>query len=174
MLILSCLSFSQNLFWTYMDYYFLFVSVHISYIYTSMWETARQQKASETAISFWQFDSIMFFLPLCMCLCVYATSAGELTDYCSALWQTVPLNHAAVVTCSDRTTLLPWDSSIGVSHALNEEINMLSCLLEMKRRGCLNAECHVWYLHKLVPLLEAICIIQQAHTAKSHLCSWNR
>ena len=63
------------------------------------------------------------------CVCVYVTSACWLTGCCSAFWQTVPLNHAAVVTRGDRTPSPPPDSSIRVSHALNEEVNMLNCLL---------------------------------------------
>lgn len=68
----------------------------------------------------------------CVILWVDGTSARWMTGCCSAFWQTVPLNHAAVVAHSDRTQLAPWDSPIGVFHALNEEVNMLNCLVKMK------------------------------------------
>lgn len=76
------------------------------------------------------FFFLLFWESVYVLASVRVTSPCWLTDCCSAFWQTVPLNHAAVVTCSDRTPLPPWDSSIRVPHALNEEVNMLNCLLE--------------------------------------------
>lgn len=123
-------------------------------------ETERgRQREQERGESFWQ--SPVFFWRCacaCKCVCLCVTSARWLTGCCSAFWQTLPLNHSAVVTHSDRTPLPPWDSSIRVSHALNEEVNMLNCLLEMKWGGCLNAACHMWCPH--ISLFEVIYITQ--------------
>lgn len=95
------------------------------------------------------FDNLspLCFLTVCTHLQVCVTAACWLTDCCSAFWQTVPLNHAALVTRSDRTLLLPWYASIRISPTLNEDVNMLNCLLEMRWRGCLNAAHHVWCPH---------------------------
>lgn len=167
----SCLSSCQNLFghMCFLDFVCLCVCV-----FMCIWG---REKQAERARERGEFLTIrlqcVFFDCVHVLVSGYVTSTCWLTGCCSAFWQTVPLNHAAVVTHSDRTPLPPWDSSIRVSHALNEEVNMLNCLLEMKWRGCLKAACHVRCPHILVPLLEAMYITQWAYTAKSHLCSFN-
>lgn len=96
----------------------------------------------ERGESFWQSICIVLFdcahrlINMCVCyLCL-------LVDRLLFGLLTVSLNHAAVVTRSDRMPFPPWDFSIRVSQALNEEVNMLNCLLEMKWRGCLSTTCH--------------------------------
>ena len=115
-------------FWTYVLLFFVFYFMRLwvcACVCLCVWGSKRERDGGE-------------FLTVCLhcvfdcareCVCVYVTSACWLTGCCSAFWQTVPLNHAAVVTRGDRTPSPPPDSSIRVSHALNEEVNMLNCLL---------------------------------------------
>lgn len=99
--------------------------------------------------SFWQFVRILLS---CAHTCACVTSASLLTGCCLAFWQTVSLNHAAVVTRSDRMLLPPWDSSIMVSQVLKEEVNMLNCLLKMKWSRRVPEHSHVTYEYRCITL----------------------
>lgn len=154
----ACLSSCQNLSGGHMCFCVLILCVY----------------EEERGDSFWQSICTVFFdfahALINMCVCYFCL----LVDRLLFGLLTVSLNHAAVVTRSDRMPFPPWDFSIRVSQALNEEVNMLNCLLEMKWRGCLTITCHVWHLHILVVLLEGLCITQWAYRTKSHLWSLNR
>lgn len=68
------------------------------------------------------YSAVHILLRVFFCLFVDRLLFGLLTE---------SLNHATVLTHSDRMRLSPWDFSIMVSQALKEEVNMLNCLLKM-------------------------------------------
>lgn len=81
----------------------------------------------------------------------YASSASWLIGCCWAFWQTVSLNHVAVVVHSDRMPLPPWDFSIRVSQALNEEEEKHAKLSdgdEVKRLQYVSGVIHLSFLRK--------------------------
>ena len=91
-------------FWTYVLLFFYFMRLLVCVcVSVCVCEGVRERDGGE-------------FLTVCLhcvfdcareCVCVYFTSTCWLTGCCSAFWQTVPLNHAAVVTRSDRTPSPP-------------------------------------------------------------------
>lgn len=77
--------------------------------------------------------------------------------------------------------LPPWDSSIRVSQALNEEVNTLNCLLEMKCERADSAERARAPFTCALPCVSVFSVLFGSNVdaaspvgANSRLCSLNR